>query len=78
MGFQGKEPPKTAVAVAVIATMVDYRQAFCRQCPTLAIQSFIKNGVRPSLIPILISFFEKRRMTMTVRHFFFLGYILVP
>ena len=48
-------------AVAVICTMVDWRQAFCRQCPTLAIKSFIKNGVRPSLIPILISFFEFAR-----------------
>ena len=45
-------------AVAVIATMIDWRQAFCRQCPNLAIQSFIRNGVRPALIPILMSFFE--------------------
>ena len=51
-------------AVAVIATMYDWRQAFCRQCPNLAIKSFIKNGVRPALIPILISFFENRRMTV--------------
>ena len=48
--------------VAVIATMVDWRQAFPRQCPTLGIQSFIRNGVRPALIPILISFFEGRQM----------------
>ena len=51
-------------AVAVMASMIDWKQAFCRQCPTLAIKSFIENGVRPSLIPILISFFENRRMTV--------------
>ena len=50
--------------VAVIATMFDWRQAFPRQDPTLAIKSFIKNGVRPALIPILMSFFENRRMTV--------------
>ena len=48
--------------VAVIATMVDWRQAFPRQCPTLGVQSFIRNGVRPALIPILMSFFEGRQM----------------
>ena len=50
-------------AIAVICTMIDWRQAFPRQCPTLAIKSFIKNGVCPSLIPILMSFFENRRMS---------------
>ena len=54
-------------AVAVIATMIDWRQAFPRQCPTLAIKSFITNGVRPSLIPILMSFFENRRMSVKWR-----------
>ena len=48
--------------VAVLATFVDWKQAFPRQCPTLAIKSFIKNGVRPALIPIIMSFFENRRM----------------
>ena len=55
-------------AVAVIATMIDWRQAFCRQCPTMAIQSFIRNGVRPALIPILMSFFENRRMSVKWRN----------
>ena len=54
-------------AVAVIVTMIDWRQAFPRQCPTLAIQSFIRNGVRPALIPILMSFFENRRMAVKWR-----------
>ena len=48
--------------IAVLTTMIDWKSAFPRQCSTLGIQSFIKNGVRSSLIPILISFFEDRRM----------------
>ena len=50
---------------AVIATYLDWSKAFDRQDPTLAIQSFQANGVRPSLIPLLMSFFEGR--TMRVR-----------
>ena len=48
--------------VAVIATMVDWAKAFPRLDSTLGIQSFIENGVRPSLMPIIASFFEDRRM----------------
>ena len=47
---------------AVLATMVDWKQAFSRQCPKLGIESFIKNGVRPALIPTLISYFQGRKM----------------
>ena len=47
---------------AVIATLVDWKQAFPRQCPELGVKSFIQNGVRPSLIPIIISFFQDRKM----------------
>ena len=47
---------------AVIATLVDWKQAFSCQCPRLGIESFIKNGVRPALIPTLISYFQGRRM----------------
>ena len=47
---------------AVMATMVDWREAFPRQDPTLGLQSFIENGVRPSLIPIIMSYFEGRQM----------------
>jgi hypothetical protein len=45
---------------AVLATLVDWKQAFPRQCPNLGVESFIKNGVRPSLIPLLISYFHGR------------------
>ena len=47
---------------AVLATLVDWKQAFPRQCPKLGVESFIKNGVRPSLIPLLISYFQGRKM----------------
>ena len=40
--------------------MVDWSQAFERQSHVLGIQSFIKNGVRKSLIPLLINFFQDR------------------
>ena len=40
---------------AVIAAFVDWSAAFDRQDPTLAIKRFIEIGVRPSLIPILVS-----------------------
>jgi hypothetical protein len=44
-------------SIAVLLQMVDWSQAFDRQSHKLGIESFIKNGVRPSHIPILISFF---------------------
>ena len=49
---------------AVIASFIDWNSAFPRQCPKLGIDSFIKNGVRPSLIPTLISYFQERQMTV--------------
>ena len=47
---------------AVIVQLVDWAQAFDRQCPQLGIKSFIKNGVRKSIIPVLISYFQNRKM----------------
>ena len=41
-------------AKAVIVQMIDWKPAFDRQCHRLGILSFINNGVRKSLIPILI------------------------
>ena len=49
---------------AVVASLVDWENAFPRQCPKLGIQSFIQNGVRPSLIPILINYFQERKMSV--------------
>ena len=48
--------------LAVFCSMIDWRQAFDRQCPTLGVKSFVNNGVRNSLIPLLISYFQDRRM----------------
>ena len=47
---------------AVLCLFIDWKQAYSRQCHTLGVQSFINNGVRPSLIPLLISYFEDRQM----------------
>ena len=49
-------------AFAVIANFIDWKDAFPRQCPELGIKSFIENGVRPSLIPLLINYFQDRQM----------------
>ena len=49
-------------AFAVIISMIDWSQAFDRQSHVLGIESFIKNGVRPSLIPVLLNFFQDRTM----------------
>ena len=47
---------------AVIAASVDWAAAFDRQDPTLAIKKFIELGVRPNLIPLLISYLNDRKM----------------
>ena len=49
-------------AYAVVVQLVDWAQAFDRQCPRLGIQSFINNGVRKSIIPVLTSYFQNRKM----------------
>ena len=49
---------------AVVANLVDWNNAFPRQCPTLGVKSFLENGVRPSLIPVLINYFEDRKMSV--------------
>ena len=52
----------TTDSTAVIAAMIDWSNAFDRQDPTLAINKFIKLGVRASLIPLLASYLEERKM----------------
>ena len=52
---------------AVLATLVDWKQAFSRQCPKLGVQSFLRNGVRPSLIPLLSNYFQGRKMKVKWR-----------
>ena len=58
----GLDTNKKSESYAVIMSMIDWAQAFDRQSHVLGLQSFIDNGVRPSLIPILLSFFQDRRM----------------
>ena len=53
-----KYPDKSAV----ISASLDWAAAFDRQDPTLAIKKFIDMGVRPSLIPVLISYLSNRKM----------------
>ena len=39
-------------------------QAFDLQCPKLGLESFIRNGVRPALIPLLRNYFQNRKMVV--------------
>ena len=47
---------------AVVANFIDWNSAFPRQDPKLGVESFIRNGVRPALIPVLTSYFQDREM----------------
>ena len=58
MQLLDRHPDKSAV----IAASLDWTAAFDRQDPTLAIKKFIGLGVRPSLIPLLISYLSDRKM----------------
>ena len=49
-------------AFAVILNMIDWSKAFDRQCLKLGVQSLVNNGVRKSIIPILINCFQERKM----------------
>ena len=60
--LQALDKNSKAESCAVLATLVDWKQAFPRQCPKLGIESFMRNGVRPALIPLLINYFQNRKM----------------
>ena len=47
---------------AIFCSLIDWKQAFDRQCHTLGVKSFVRNGVRNSLIPLLTSYFKERKM----------------
>ena len=49
---------------AIVAQLIDWSKAFDRQDPRLGIEAFIRNGVRPTLISVLISFYQNRKMTV--------------
>ena len=48
----------------MLAQYIDWSKAFDRQDPKLGIESFIRNGVRASIIPVLISYFQNRKMVV--------------
>ena len=48
----------------VVANLIDWHNAFPRQCPKLGVESFIRNGVRPALVPVLVSYFQEREMSV--------------
>ena len=52
---------------AVVANLIDWNNAFPRQCPTLGVKSFLDNGVRPSLIPVLINRKNRINRKMSVK-----------
>ena len=47
---------------AILAVMVDWKEAFPRQDPTLGVKAFIDCGVRGSLIPLLMNYLQDRSM----------------
>ena len=49
-------------SIGVLLQMINWTQPFDRMSQKLGIESFLRNGVRPSLIPILISSFQDRKM----------------
>ena len=49
---------------AVVANLIDWNNAFPRQCPKLGVDAFMANGVRPALIPVLVRYFQDRRMSV--------------
>ena len=55
---------KKGEANAVIASLIDWKEAFPRQCPKLGVEAFIKCGVRNSLIPLLVNYLQDRTMTV--------------
>ena len=54
--------------MAVILSMVDWSKAFENQSHKLGVDSFIRNGVRNSLIPLLVNFFSDRQVQVKWNH----------
>ena len=52
---------------AVLATFLDWSAAFDRQCPRLAIMKFIHLNLRPSLVTLLVSYLQNRKMVVKFR-----------
>ena len=54
----------TTDPAAVVVAQADWATAFDRIDPTYGILKLIKNGIRPSMIPIIISYISNRSMTV--------------
>jgi hypothetical protein len=50
---------------AAINSLIDWNSAFPRQCSKLGVQSFIKNGVRASMVPLLVNYVQDLQMSVT-------------
>ena len=59
-----KLEPEKNEKLAVIASFIDWKDAFPRMSHKLGVEAFIKMGVRPSLIPMLANFFQNRKMVV--------------
>ena len=51
-------------AMAFLCSFIDWKSAYSFQCHKLGIESFFRNKVRPSLIPLLINYFQGREMRL--------------
>lgn len=47
---------------AVIAAVVDWSSAFDQQDPTLAVEKYLRLGLRHSVVPVIVSYLTGRRM----------------
>ena len=48
---------------AEVEQLVNWSKDFDRQDPKIGIESFIQDSVRPTLIPVLVSYLQDRKMT---------------
>ena len=46
---------------SVLLLFIDWKSAFSKQCHKLGIEYFLRNGVRPALIPLLINYFQNKK-----------------
>ena len=65
--MQGLDKNSQGETNSAIATFSDWSKAFDMQCHRLGILSFMKCGVRTSILPILVSYFQNRTMTVKYR-----------
>ena len=58
----------------MMVNLMDQQKSFgrnsLRQDPTLAIEKFIAMGVRPALVPVLVSYLSDRQMQVTVNNIY--------